>query len=155
MDLEVWDTWSYNWNSLNFSSKNSYKFLQVTQEASPLFSWLWSAGNLGKQIFVLAPHERPTEHKKLAKKEQQSIRWLQLCHLNALSTWHAGTTLVSIGTWTSHPWIWLLKLELHLEATFLEQLSSRLAGSFGTREMDWSLTTCRALLPYGMFCLER
>jgi hypothetical protein len=36
-DPEVWDIWSYNWNSMNFSSKKAYKFLQGTQEASPLF----------------------------------------------------------------------------------------------------------------------
>jgi hypothetical protein len=60
MDLKVWDTWSYNWNSLNFSSKNSYKFLQGTQEASPLFLLAlvyWYSRKT--QIFVLAPHERP------------------------------------------------------------------------------------------------
>lgn len=63
-DPEVWDIWSYNWNSMNFSSKKAYKFLQGTQEASPLFSWIWSAGNQGKHNFFLLAPQGQLEYKK-------------------------------------------------------------------------------------------
>lgn len=50
-DLNTDDSWLYNWNSNRFSSKKAYGILQGTQAASPLFPWLWKAGNLGKHKF--------------------------------------------------------------------------------------------------------
>lgn len=50
-DEQDWDIWSYRWNSQNFCSKKAYKHLQGIQVSSPLFKWMWSAGNLGKHKF--------------------------------------------------------------------------------------------------------
>lgn len=56
LDARNWDqgtedSWIYSWPSNRFSSKKAYETLQGTQPASPLFSWLWKAGNLGKHKF--------------------------------------------------------------------------------------------------------
>jgi len=45
------DQWTYNWGSSNYSSKKAYKEIVGSQQASPLFNWLWSASNLGKHKF--------------------------------------------------------------------------------------------------------
>lgn len=45
------DSWFYKWGSASFSTSKPYKALAGSQEASPLFKWLWAAGNLGKHKF--------------------------------------------------------------------------------------------------------
>lgn len=55
MDDRQWeynqhDSWSYTWGS-KFSSKNAYKHLQGSLEATPLFRWIWKSGALGKHKF--------------------------------------------------------------------------------------------------------
>jgi hypothetical protein len=50
-DVDTEDSWSYSWGNSSFSSKKAYKFLVGQQEASPLFKWMWTAGNLGKHKF--------------------------------------------------------------------------------------------------------
>jgi len=49
-DPEEDDYWVYSWGSSTYNSRKAYKCLQGCYEAS-LFSWLWSAGNLGKHKF--------------------------------------------------------------------------------------------------------
>jgi hypothetical protein len=51
-DENVIDIWKLPSNNRYFSSKKVYKALtQNVEEASPLFSWLWSSSNLGKHKF--------------------------------------------------------------------------------------------------------
>jgi hypothetical protein len=45
------DLWIYNWGSNSYSSKKAYKEIVGSHQASPLLSWMWSAGNLGKHKF--------------------------------------------------------------------------------------------------------
>ena len=44
------DTWSYQ-RGPTYSSRKAFSHLQVSVEASPLFSWIWKSGNLGKHKF--------------------------------------------------------------------------------------------------------
>ena len=39
------------WGSSSFNTRKAYKHILGTLEASPLFPWLWSSGNLGKHKF--------------------------------------------------------------------------------------------------------
>ena len=45
------DSWIYFWGNSNYSSKKAYKLLIGTEQASPLFPWLWPSSNLGKHKF--------------------------------------------------------------------------------------------------------
>lgn len=45
------DSWLFTWGTSIFSSTKVYKILRGTHQASPLFKWLWAAGNLGKHKF--------------------------------------------------------------------------------------------------------
>lgn len=51
MDENQNDIWNYCWGSTRYSSKKTYKKLQGTSAASPLFLWLWKSCNLGKHKF--------------------------------------------------------------------------------------------------------
>lgn len=51
LNPSVDDSWTYIWDSANFTSSKAYKFITGTHQASPLFKWLWSAGNLRKHKF--------------------------------------------------------------------------------------------------------
>ena len=51
-DREEDDYWVYSWGSSTYNNRKAYKCLQGSYEASPLFSWLWSSGNLGKHQFI-------------------------------------------------------------------------------------------------------
>jgi len=45
------DSWIYSWGNSNYTSKKAYKLLIGTEQASPLFPWLWASSNLGKHKF--------------------------------------------------------------------------------------------------------
>jgi len=45
------DSWTYSWGNSRYSSRKSYNILSGSEQASPLFSWLWTSGNLGKHKF--------------------------------------------------------------------------------------------------------
>lgn len=49
-DAGLNDSWSYIWGP-KFTSKKAYNHLQGIAEASPLFRWIWKAGNLEKHKF--------------------------------------------------------------------------------------------------------
>lgn len=69
-DPEEDDYWVYSWGSSTYNSRKAYKCLQGSYQASPLFSWLWSAGNLGKHkfFFWLLLRDRLKEHPKTENK---------------------------------------------------------------------------------------
>lgn len=74
------DQWTYIWGSNTFSSKRAYKCLVGTQEASPLFKWLWSAGNLGKhKIFFWILLRDRLNTRNLLKRKKHVSRRLFLC----------------------------------------------------------------------------
>lgn len=50
-DASSEDSWKYTWGSANFSTSKAYKVITGSQQASPLFKWLWATGNLGKHKF--------------------------------------------------------------------------------------------------------
>ena len=111
-DQQVWDTWTYRWNSLNFSSNKAYKLLQGTQDSSPLFRWLWTAGNLGKHnfFFWLLLKDRLNTRNLLRRKNKYLEDYSgPICNrgleetcmhlfLSALSVRIAGPILVLVGT---------------------------------------------------------
>jgi hypothetical protein len=35
------DSWTFSWGNANYSSKKAYNVLIGTEQASPLFQWLW------------------------------------------------------------------------------------------------------------------
>jgi hypothetical protein len=45
------DSWTFSWGNANYSSKKAYNVLIGTEQASPLFLWLWGSSNLGKHKF--------------------------------------------------------------------------------------------------------
>jgi hypothetical protein len=45
------DSWTYSWGNSRYSSRKSYNIRSGSEQASPLFSWLWTSGNLGKHKF--------------------------------------------------------------------------------------------------------
>ena len=51
LDEEATYSWTYTWGSSSFNTRKAYKHILGTLEASPLFPWLWSSGNLGKHKF--------------------------------------------------------------------------------------------------------
>lgn len=51
MTTEPEDQWIYSWGSNSCKPRKTYNVIVGTQQASPLFNWLWSAGNLGKHKF--------------------------------------------------------------------------------------------------------
>lgn len=53
------DTWTYIWNSSNFSVKRTYKHLSGHQVVHPAFKWLWASLCQNKhKIFFRADPER-------------------------------------------------------------------------------------------------
>lgn len=51
LDENVNDKWTYYQGNSGFNTRKVYKHLHGVWEASPLFPWLWSPGNLGKHKF--------------------------------------------------------------------------------------------------------
>lgn len=72
-DRNTEDLWVYRWGSSTFSSSNAYKILVGHHQASPLFKWMWTVGNLGKHklFFWLLLMDRLNTRNILRRKNRQ------------------------------------------------------------------------------------
>jgi len=87
MDTE--DQWTYIWGSLTYRSSKSYRILIGQWQASLLFEWMWSCGNLGKHkfFFWLLLMDRLNTRNILRRKNRQLDDYnCVLCNTNSEET---------------------------------------------------------------------
>lgn len=73
LDANHEDSWIYRWGSSTFSPSKVYNILMGSHQVSPLFKWLWTAGNLGKHkfFFWLLLIDRLNTRNMLRRKNRQ------------------------------------------------------------------------------------
>jgi hypothetical protein len=110
-DLEANDSWSFSWGTADYSNKRAYNNLIGDEPASPLFTWLWGSGNLGKHKFFLwlLLHDRLNTRNLLRRKNMHLDDYTcVLCNLG-----HEETSLhlffdcpFSVSCWNTIPISW-------------------------------------------------
>lgn len=69
-DPDIEDKWTYSWGSSAYKAKKVYNILIGYTPCSPLFTWLWKSGNLGKHksFFWLLLRDRLSTRNMLRRK---------------------------------------------------------------------------------------